>query len=1036
MAEEERMWLQRHAHESSTISYGQFGTPVYHESSQEWEFSRKDDFTEVPDESATEQEDSRGQLNILTGPEIVIQPASINVSDLETRKAFPQVKEFPHAAAASSFVKAVDKERAAGVPSSHQGSRIAFGSALWLSADGVDSGNLVVPIVAYVTGLGADTLCLACLGQERLQYSTKDDFTVDVRVPSLTGEPQVFWPGIEPILQLSFSQRSDEGHGDTFLLVRRASQTSVFEPLLHRGGHSHIPSQTSSSLDPNLLVTLHASVTGGCRHVDSAFHPSDHRRIAIVDEEGNWSIWKIRGRRSTTARVLYQARLRASGKVFSWKYRKRPEGVGLFFDGWHRVVWTSSDGHEVDRILVCNRQTIKVFTLAGQELRSIDPRLDLGKASFILDIRSGPRINLCLILTTSKLLMFDMGQQEWKDPASGKGPALLCAFQHFQNPAGLSLKTANFQFEDEVLLALYSTDLHSLRMLQLTFSEVDGKASVVVSDTWSLDLPLQSLGTLAAVILAPSEVAHTGGNLPRFQEELLRIIIQYEDLSVYSLWATVRALTVSRKSAAKRHLLRLPPNRSLQRKSGLRVDDADDEDDVDDFILSDVDEQDEVLDVNNVLPQSGSPTAFRKVKVMKHVDEIHDAIKERHANDISKSTIEASKRLESRLQDLTLSDDTTPGCLPLSELIEDGARTGDVEAESDMLQQTVSNVDQHTTDWAISLCHGKSAETLVSAYNSMFDTFVESLPSSLPDRSRVQKERQYRSVALEQYLSGRIIRRIARETKSLPDKTKAAASDASQLVFSDPLQHNDPESQHFQAISASQPLPQTRSASSSSSAVPSLLLDSLSRLQSYTKVTYDLEEILTDNPDSLEHLSSVLSHLPNSCEENPEDYDYHGRVMANAAKTAETHAPDMQSGGRAQRKGARLNRAMKRAEELRSGIHSGKQNSHSKTADKELGNISRAVNFSGQQSQDRNAGILPIRTSGERFPELAWRDKVAQTQDGYHLSDGHVPAESSSQAATRENVTLTQPERGAFANRSEIKGQDKAKKKKKRIAGF
>lgn len=1037
MAEEERMWSQRHTHETNTISYGQFGTPTYDRFSQDWHFLRNDCITGTTKEDATEQQDDRQLLRILTRPEIVIKSSRINGSDPSTRRNDTPLARFPEITAASSLIKATDHEKLIDTSTSHRSYRIAFGSALWLGADGVDSGNLVVPITAYATGLGAETLNLACIGHEHFEGAIDGDSTLRVRVPSLIGDPQSSWPGTEPILQLSFSQRSVDGHGDTFLLVRRASQTSIFEPLLHRGSDLHYSSQ-QSSLDPNQLVTLQASVTGGHHHVDSAFHPSDQRKLAIVDEEGNWSIWKIRGRRSRTARVLYQARLRSSGKVFSWKHRKRPASVGLFFDGWHRVIWASSNDHEVDRLIVCNRQTVKLFTLAGQELRYIDPRLDIGKASYILDIRPGPKANLCLILTSTRVLVFDIGQQEWKDTVNAKGPALLCAYQHFQNLTALSLRITDILLDNELLLALYSTESHSLSIRKLTFSEIDRKLSVMISDASSLTLPVQpKTSSVATIILASSETACSRGNMTHHQE-LLRVILQNEDLSIYSFWATAGVSNLSSKSASKRGLLRFPPSRSLQRKSGVRVDDADSEDDIDDFIISGSDEENDELRENNTFLQPNSLITSGRLKLMKHIDELHIAMQERHTKFVSQSTTsisETSKRLEARLHDLTLSEDIQPGCLPLSSLIENESRIGDVEAESNALQQTLSNLDQNATDWAISSCHGQSTETLMSLYNTMFDTFVDSLPSNVPDRSRVQKEREYRGVVLEQYLSGYVVRPVPEEIQAVAGKTQAG-SETSQMIFSDPLQRNDVESQRFEPVSASQPLPRARFQPSKPPAVRSPLLDSLSRLQTYTRIACEFEEILTEDSDMLNHFSSVLSHVPLSCDENPVDYDYQSAVMANAAEQAETHELDLRAGGRAQQKGARLTKARKRAEELSSGLHSGKQFLRNGRIDKEPGNSTRGVNSSGQRSQDVNVGVLPIRSSGERFPGLAWRDSVAQTQHGYHLSDGHAPPESSSQAAMRENITLTQPERGIFANRADGKSHDRAKKKKKRIAGF
>lgn len=1019
MAEEQRIWSQRHVHESSIVSFGQFGTPTYRPLSGEWKFLRQDNPVCDDDEDSDAQHDDQISLKIFAEACILEAAVTSNV-DLQGDNAHS--KDFAELAPAASLIKPIRNKLYADNSLGYKGHLTTFGSAVWLSSDEFHSGNLTVPVIAFATGNAADTLQLACLSREEIEYVPEGDTGKKFRVPSIVGDVRTSMVRTESILQVSFSQQNAQGKGDNFLLVRSLTQTTIFEPLLHRDTFVHSSVQERSSLDLNPLVTLDALVTGGHPHVDSVFHPLNHRTLAIVDEEGNWSTWKIRGRRSTTARVLYQAHLGCSGRIFSWKYSRRPDGVGLYFDGWHKVVWLSSNGQRIDMLLVCNRRMIKVFDTTGKEICDIDARLDRGNGVYILDVQAGPVSNLCFILTSSRVLLFDLKEREWKDPASSKGPSLMCAFHHFQEPTNVSLRMAQITFGDHILVCLYSAISECLESRLFSLLRTEDTLAITISDTRSTILPIAKVsGRIATIILTQSEYVQLGRDPLSPNERLINVLVQYEESYIRNFWAIATTTSHGKAVESARYPLRLPPNRGIHSKR--YADDAYDEDGIEGLITS-TSEWDMLSQNTRVITHSLTTTSVARHKDMKRAGLVVDAIQQQHA--LPQSTLNVVKTLQSFLapfRDGDLLPERDVEFALLGDFLTDSVRIQEIESLSDAVQQSFDIQDQATRSYAISICHGNRFRTLLSVYRVLFGVFIESLPAEVPDRFRVQKERQDRQTALEQYLSSRTIHAIPQETTALPEEGQGVA-DSSQMIFSDPIQDDRDDEQHIQSVSASQPLPKTSSELNKSDTEASPLLASISRLRTYTRIRNDDTVVKPADPTVSNYLSSILAHLPASCDDNPDKYDYQATMMSIAADKAESREGSIQATGRAQRRTVRLARARERAEASTPAANF----AHSGARDKEAGNNSRGA-------ESRNNEMLPIRSAAARLPTISWHDHVSQSRDRHVFSDGHMLAGISSPTTGHGGFAHTQPERGAFASRVEANSQSKSKKKR-RVAGF
>lgn len=1049
MAEEERRWRQRHAHESNAIPYGTFGTATYRESAQQWTFLRNGS---VERNLADQEDDADGNtvslLRILSDSETVVEPTCHDEATRQTTADSTLSSQYFELAAASSTIQAILQSETDVSSTTTAGHTVSFGHAVWLGVDGVESGNLKVPISAHVGGPGRGLLRIACVGRQSLEYTFEYGISSSIKIPSLLREPHTTWASNMPIQQVVFSQPSLEGRSGTFLAVRETSQTTIFEPLLHRYADANTSSTDWSSLDPNRILSLPRSHTGGQDHADVCFHPHDQRKLAVVDIEGNWSIWHVQGRRTRTARILYKIVLRTSNKIFSWEHRRRPEGVGLYFDGWHKVLWISNDGNDVNGVLVCNRQDVKLFDVKAtkkDEIRSVDVRLDTRKDdAFILDVKPGLTPNLCFILTTSRLLLFDFAQKDWKDRGTVHGPALLFAWQHFQKTSDLSLNMATLELQDDMLVTLYSSDPGIVQLYLFRFHYIDDELSITADDPSTFKLPkVLPTSQVASLSLATLETSQNERHTEGQQPHLIQFIIQYEDLSI--LTVTLELHGHGLLQAGKQKLtLRLPPNRNKQRKSERYVDEMDDEDDLAGFIVDDDEVEESEYEEDSVdTEQSTLSTAANLSKLHDEASKtLREIVGGKYTSNAMMNVLheitngpptarrdisEAIEAFNQALQKPSALHDM-PQAQLLLDLFDKDTRIEDIETDSATLNRALHVISSAVQDRIqISAPTKHRSQSLLQTYENLFETYVNSLNPAVPDRFRVQRERQIRDIALDLYLSSRTVRALP-TSNSVPTPDNEAhtlpPTDSDPIILSDPITQQDSSSRKVPAqISAIQPIPRhsaSKPSPSPSRPRPSPLDAAIARLKTYTTIAYRSAPVPVqtsisqdNNAHNHNHISALLSHLPDSADVNPNSYDWQATELQIQLAATATAGEIAASGGNAPRNMSKSDRRARRIARARGRAEGVDRDNVSSTRD--------------MSSRNQVFGLGGDAENGEAQPRLETGMGMGMAQI---MSEGNIP--ESSQGGPGPAMTSTQPVSGAFANRD----RGKQRKKKKRVAGF
>ncbi|KAJ9658968.1 hypothetical protein H2198_003397 [Neophaeococcomyces mojaviensis] len=1067
MAEEERQWLQRHTHESNTLSYGHFGTAAYDRQDQIWSFLRRGDHGRTKGNDEINGEDNRntGQsVRLLDVAETVIEAIRADTDSAKSslRAAIKLVKPIPEFAAASFILRHAVREDQAHSLDAPSSQLLDFGSAVWLGAGGVDSGNLKLPIYVVATGPSANVLHLAILRRQSLDHEDDDGIFLKLSIPSVPSNSDATWAGTESILQAVFSPLDQKGNGNTFLAVRQASRTSIFQPLIPR--NSFFDSEFST-IALNLLVPIDTAATGGHFHADVAFHPHNQRNIAIIDVQGNWSTWNVKGRRSHTARVLHQAHLKTFGKIFSWTHRRRPDAVAPYFDGWHKVLWLSGNSRDISRLLICNRQAAKLFDLKGNEVCSIDIRLDIQKeSSYILDVKPGPEINLCFVLTTSKLLLFDLAQNEWRDAGQKKGPALLCAWQHFYSSTDRSLRIATATRGVDTLVALYSSSILLLRLYQLRLIKVNGKQSVVSSDPTTIKLANLPASSFSNVSLTLVDVSSRQNTTTLHLPKLLRITVLHENLAVSTVLAEWLLPALGRPdSIHSRPFLRLPPERGTRSKSERRVDELDDEDDLTGFVIPDSPNLQPSVLFQTLNRDTGQP--FRPVLSSKQMSKILDHL---HVSE-NKTSASEKHHLIQALQGLAEAFQNSDAANHLSaaitvfEFLTGIPKVEDIEAVSVGFNQTLESLKSQFAAYIhVSDVHELSDQLLVQTYEQIFDFYVSSLTQNIPDRVRVHHERLAREIALDLHLSSHTIRRqtpytdpsvnLGYQSQAQVESQDIPSSDA--IILSDPIQPVHAHSVIHQVssiaqISASQPQP-SAFISERTHTLPSLqapLEIAISRLSALTTISKPPAAIQSVK----DHIPGMLAHLPEAVDVDPESYDWAAAEMVPASGGVLDPSAAATRDSKARRKAERLSKARKRAGNVQDHLA---ENKDRKSIVPTVASTQPQVQLQSTRAENdfgvAGMGMLPIRSSSTippQLPQLPGLPTIEPSRSAQGTSQPHGlilsdpnegQPESSSQAMG--GITLTQPERGVFGTRtSKDKGRGGEKdrgKKKRRIAGF
>ena len=260
-----------------------------------------------------------------------------------------------------------------------------------------------MPILAVAGGEAGDILHIVQTRHSDARLADGHDLVL--KTLYLQDQVQGLWTDSQgPILQVQFGQTN--GEPNAWLAVRCPRATLLFRPILCESKVSvgpHIPLLCSPRnrpifrFDPNHIATLPIQRSGGSPHVDFSFNPWNSYEMAIIDQNQNWSVWKIRSvNMSDSAWQLHpgpSGRLTATTAHFA-----NSEYTQLALDGWSIVKWVN----EGRALLFFGRKNGILFDLQNGSEQLIG--LDLGledTSDCILDVQQTSSSHQYLFVLTS-----------------------------------------------------------------------------------------------------------------------------------------------------------------------------------------------------------------------------------------------------------------------------------------------------------------------------------------------------------------------------------------------------------------------------------------------------------------------------------------------------------------------------------------------------------------------------------------------------------------------------------------------------------
>ncbi|KAI9849319.1 MAG: hypothetical protein M1837_004779 [Sclerophora amabilis] len=407
-----------------------------------------------------------------------------------------------------------------------------------------------IRVLALAGGHGGDVLRLIRVREDKSSWDGHKGIRLDE--PNFANGEEGRWTGNgSPLSQICFAD--ENGEGGSWLAVRTQNSTTIFRPLYHRvpvklSSPQHTTEIERSRLNPNPIVTVPASWTGGTSHADIGFNPWYQSQFAIVDQAGRWTVWDVEGQKKK--RVTLKAVLRKSGLILDSSMPPHHA------DGWGSVCWAG----DLNTLVVCDRRHFTVFDLSSEPPAPL-PSPDLGIAKtvhWILDVKRSPsNLSHLYVVTSSHIfwvevtgthLLVNEGQKRYS------GVRILLSWRHFRDGEDVSLQVLLVP-SDEVLFVLLFSRMNNL----VTVFESSGPSGTLslpssVADPFNLLLPRdgddkESANTqdwrpkcVSSLMMIPLEysmfprVMPSGPGQAYLEQGLrfLKMLVLYNDLSVRS----------------------------------------------------------------------------------------------------------------------------------------------------------------------------------------------------------------------------------------------------------------------------------------------------------------------------------------------------------------------------------------------------------------------------------------------------------------------------------------------------------------------
>ncbi|KIW67487.1 hypothetical protein PV04_06732 [Phialophora macrospora] len=986
---------RHHTHETNALSYGHLGTATYDEHSHGWTFLRR--LQGESDANRDEQDELQHGLPCFQlvdertlGCQAEMSNGSSPAGQRLTNGGGSQSTFLKNVAdAAFALTEFPTSTSISEVQEDRTNEKVSLASALALGharpplESGPGNNDPTTLILAVAAESHRQTLHL--LGFEACQVAVRNDAGLRdlCTLPSVTKQVVGHWSeSADRILQVS---SANQAKGTQFLVVK-PSGTTILRPRSADPARDLLASESTVVsadilIDACPVVTIPTSRTGGSRHVHAAFNPRDENLVAIVDSSGRWSVWKLTGRKAGSTRILYEAHLQSSNNLINTGQESPFTPDTLHRDGWHQVCWFIGTPGRRERLLVCSRRTAAVFDQEGQSLGQIDMRLGpTSDRNMILDVKNSQRRGDHLfILTTSRLMIFSSTKGTWKERDPIEALELACSWNHFRDRADPRLRMSIVEFSTDSVVLVYSTSSQIAVTYRFGYESLNSKV-ISLQDPSTFELPRQltkRIKDVCDIALCPVNFSVQNQPTNAVGYGLVKLIACTNN---GELIEGIYKHGLSQFSDAQEPPKSLPvlalhrASASTQRSSKYVT-----TSDLDDFIVPDVTEAGLTIvpaDTTQKVANDLSSVTIHSRSWRRLLD--HPVIKDRKNEDVPfgiclQQAVELFEQMQGEVE---------ANCVRLIADLVDRYQVLDVEDDSQHMESwhdmLLPRNDLATEFVAFPALPDKSQYHLISYYNDLVNTYVESLPDQLTDRHRVNRERLVRQV-VGPAIFGTLMLKPRRpiEPVDTPQPRSASMAQAAGTCPSPALDSDDQEQSQSSALETS--------VSNGEPAVE--------RLRQYTAFTRQVPPLLLDRNTSL---SAVLDHLPVSIEEDPADYSYQqtNQRLKLVLEQVASESLDPKQRDKALKSAARLRRKLE-----------------------------KKLLMSQEVMLQRT--LLPSIRTGTELSKLPERE--VQSSQAAAPGLGHF---SSQEPNTVPGLTMTQPERGAFGTR------EAAKKGKKRRAGF
>jgi len=309
--------------------------------------------------------------------------------------------------------------------------RLAFGRAEFEAT--------TTDIMAISAGQAGNVVRL--IQVKNAQYGCGYDEISSIAVPEFDERVEGLWSGNGSVIQ----QIACADGASTCVAARLLNSTVILRPRCRRATRSESNPRVSSRgsclplrLDANPVMELSIDRTGGVPHADVNFNPWHQCQVAIVDQQGVWSVWELLGQEqdigSTGAKSV------AMGHIFDGHESEVPSQSED--DGWGAVRFAASS----DILVVCNRVHMAIFHVPSRLTQTGVPSLDLSRTSdWILDLKTSVRNRNHIFVATSSQVLCIHVAAIGEDDDKGKTQAVtttLRSWCHFRESGDTSLQLA------------------------------------------------------------------------------------------------------------------------------------------------------------------------------------------------------------------------------------------------------------------------------------------------------------------------------------------------------------------------------------------------------------------------------------------------------------------------------------------------------------------------------------------------------------------------------------------------------------------